>query len=220
MYCLTKVIKLSFEYVLAAGANKDPDDHEDRIPEHSLGHQDKPPTNQAKLEHEEHSNQKSILERPFLQGVCANPPSQGLVVHLPEAKVRKRITERGNLLYDLYAPRSYLIPVHKYTFYLCIKEIRVTGKGYILFKQKLNTKIRGKRKAIVRNTQLHVPIPSDFGGIIEADQQLGTLKIIPSKKSIIKLYHFVNSDPVPPKTVGVYNGKTSEIAKQIPKITS
>ena len=124
-------------------------------------------------------------------------------------------------MYDLYAPQSYLIPSHRCTCYLCIKEISVIGKGYILFKQKLDTKIRkGKRKAIVRDTKLYVPIPSDFDGIIDADQQLGTLKIIPSKKSIIKLYHFVNLDTVLPTTVGVYNGKTSEITKQIPMTTS
>jgi len=33
-----------------------------------------------------------------------------------------------------------------------------------------------------------------FKGIIEADQQMGSLKIIPSKTSIINLYHFTNSD--------------------------
>ena len=42
--------------------------------------------------------------------------------------------------------------------------------------------------SIVRNTKLYLPIPSAFKGIIEAGQQLGSLKIIPSKMSTIKLY--------------------------------
>ena len=139
----------------------------------------------------------------------------GLLIHLTQEKVRKRISKQGNLLYDLCAPQSYLIPSNRCTFYLRIKEISVIGKGYILFKQKLDTKIRkGKRKAIVRNTKLYVPISSDFYGIIDVDQQLGSPKIIPLKNSIMKLYHFDNSDTVSPRTVGVYNGKISAIAKK------
>ena len=89
------------------------------------------------------------------------------------------------------------------------------GQGHILFKHKLDTRIKKrKEKAIVRNTNLHLPIPSAFKGIIKADQHLGSLKIIPSKTSIIKLYHIANSDTRSPKTVGVYNGKINEIAKK------
>ena len=57
-----------------------------------------------------------------------NPPSQGLLIHLPQEIVSKRITKQGNLLYDLYAPQSYLIPAHRYTYYLCIKDISIIGK--------------------------------------------------------------------------------------------
>jgi len=215
MNCLTRLTKLLFQHLVAAEANNDLDDPEDRIHEHPLVHQDNLPTKGTKLEHPGRSNQKSILERPFLPRTMNNPHSQGLLIHLPPEKVRKRITKQGNLLYDLYAPQSYLIPPHRCTFYLRIKEISVMGKGYILFKQKLDTRIRkGKTKAIVRNTKLYVPIPSDVNGIIDVDQQLGSLKIIPSKQSIIKLYHFDNSDTVSPRTVGVYNGKISKIAKK------
>jgi len=91
----------------------------------------------------------------------------------------------------------------------------VIGKGYILFKQKLDTTItKRKEKVIVRNTKLYLPIPSAFKVIIKVDQQLDSLKIIPSKKSIIKLHYFANSDTGSPKTAGVYDGKINEIAKK------
>ena len=142
---------------------------------------------------------------------------QGLIIHLPQEKVSKRVTKQGKLLYDLYASPPYLIPSSRCTYYLLVEEISVIGNGYILFHQKIDTRIRKrKEKASVRNTQLYLPIPSAFKGIIKADQQLGSLKIIPSKTSIIKLYHITNSDTGSSKTVGVYNGKINKIAKKNP----
>jgi len=91
----------------------------------------------------------------------------------------KKITKQGKLIYDLYASPPYLIPSSRCTHYLLVEEIRVIENGYILFNQKIDTRIRKrKEKAIVRNTQLYLPIPSAFKGITKADQQLRSLNII------------------------------------------
>jgi len=84
MNCLTEITKLPFEHVVAAEANNDLDDHEDRIYEHPLVRQENPPTKGTRLEHPERSNQKSILERSFPQRTMDNPHSQGLLIHLPK----------------------------------------------------------------------------------------------------------------------------------------
>jgi len=215
MNCMTRITKLPIEYSVVAGANENPDDLEDHIHNHPIVRRNNPPMKRTILDHPECLNQESIPEQSFPQKTTDNQPSQGLIIHLPQEKVSKRVTKQGKLLYDLYAPQSYLIPSSRCTYCLRIEEISVIGKGYILFKQKLDTRIRKrKEKAIVRNTKLYLPLPSAFKGLIKADQQLGSLKIIPSKTSIIKLYHTTNSDPGSSKTVGVYNGKINEIAKK------
>ena len=212
---MTRLTKLPSENSVVAGANENLDDLEDHIHDHPIVHRNNPLMKRTILEHPEAFKQKSMLEQPVPQKTTDNQPSQGLIIYLPQEKVSKRLTKQGKLLYDLYAPQPYLIPSSRCTYYLRIEEISVIGKGYIPFKQKLDTRIRKrKEKAIVRNTKLHLPIPSAFKGIIKAGQQLGSLKIFPSKTSIIKLYHITDSDTGSPRTVGVYNGKINEIAKK------
>ena len=211
MNCMTRLTKLPFEHSVAAGANDGLDDPEDCTHDHSIVRSDNSPMKRTMREHPECSNQKSIPERPFPQKTTDNQYSQGLIIRLPQEKVSNRITKHGKLLSDLYSPQSYLIPSSRCTYYLRIEEISVLGQTHILFKQKLDKRIRKrKKKAIVRNIKLYLPIPSAFKGIIKADQ----LKIIPSKTSIIKLYYIANSGIRSPKTVGVYNGKINEIAKK------
>jgi len=155
MNCMTRLTKLPFEYSVAAGANESLDDPEDRTHDHSIVRRDNPPMKRTMLEHPKCSNQKSIPERSFPQRNTANEHSQRLVIRLPQKKVRNRVTKHSNLLYDLYAPQSYLIPSSRCTYYLRIEEISVLGQGHIVFKQKLDTRIRKrKEKAIVRNTKL------------------------------------------------------------------
>jgi len=75
---------------------------------------------------------------------------QGLIIHLPQEKVCKRVTKQGKLLCDLYASPPYLIPLSRCTYYRLVEEISVIGNAYILFNQKIDTRIRKrKEKAIV-----------------------------------------------------------------------
>jgi len=128
------------------------------------------------------SKQKDIYKEPSLQRIEQNQHSQGLTIYLPQEKVRNRVTKSCNLLYDLYAPQSYLIHSSRCTFYLQIEEIGVLGQGHILFYHKFNTRIeRIKGKAIVRGTKLYLPTPCDFERTIDVDQYLGSRKIIPEK---------------------------------------
>jgi len=95
-----------------------------------------------------------------------------------------------------------------------IEEIGVFGQGHILFRHKFNIRAKNiNRKAIVRDTKLHVPIPYDFQGTIKADQYLVTLKIIPNKPSFVKLYNVINSNGRPLKTFRTYTSKVNKIQK-------
>jgi len=166
---------------------------------------------------------KDIPEELSRQGSTENQHSQGLTIYLPREKVRNRVTRSGRLLHDLYTPHFYVIHSSRRTFYLRIEEIRVLGQGYILFRHKFNTTIkRIKFKTIVRGTKLYLLIPCDFDfeGAINADQYLVFLEIIPSKTSLVKLYHTTNSNTRSLKTIGTYNRKINEIQKPIDSMTS
>jgi len=167
------------------------------------------------------SKQKDIPEESSLQRIMENQNCQGLTIYLPREKIRNRITKSGNLLYDLHAPQSYLIHSSRCTVYLWIEEISVLGQGYILFYHKFDARIkRIKRKDIVRGTKVYLPLPGDFEGTINADQYLGSLKIILSKTSILKLYHNTNPCIRSPKNIGTYNSKINDIKKPIGSIIS
>jgi len=158
------------------------------------------------------SKQKEICNKSPLPGSMENPPCQGLTIHLPHEKVRIRSTSCQNLLYDLYAPQSYLIRSSRCTFYLRIEEISVSGQGHIHFWHKLKTRLKKTRsKAIVRDTKLYVPLPWDFEGTIRVDQFMVALKIIPCKTSMVKLYSFNSLNNQSPKTIGTYSSKINEI---------
>jgi len=107
------------------------------------------------------------------------------------------MTKGGSLVYEICALQTYRIQSSRWTFYLRINEISVFGLGYILFYNKLWTHSRRiKRKAIVKGTKLHLPIPYDFNGEIYEDQCLGTLKIIPGKTYTIKLYKPIEREQI------------------------
>jgi len=127
MNCLTELTKLPFKPSIAAEANDGLDDPEDRNHDHPIVRRDNPPMKRTMPEYSECSNQKSIPEKPFLQKTTDNLYSQGLIIRLPQEKVSKRVTKQGKLLYDLYAPQSYLIPSSRCTYYLRIEEISVLG---------------------------------------------------------------------------------------------
>ena len=71
------------------------------------------------------SKQKDISEESSPQRTIDNQRSQGLTIYLPREKERNTSTKFGNLLYDLYAPQSYLIHSSRCTFYFRIEEISV-----------------------------------------------------------------------------------------------
>ena len=167
------------------------------------------------------SKQKDIPEESSLQRTTENQRNQGLTIYLPREKVRCRVTSAGNLLYDLYAPQSYLIHSSRCTSYLRIEEISVSGQGHIPFRHKFDTRIkRIKIKAFFRGTKLHLPIPCDFKGTINAGKYLGSLKFIPSKTSIVHLYQNTNPNTRSPKTIRSYNSKINEIKKPIDSVVS
>jgi len=120
---MTRLTKLSIEYSVTAGANESPDDPENRTHDHPIVPWNNPPMKRTMLEHPECSNQKSIPEQLFPEKTTDNQPSQGLIIHLPQEKVSKRVTKQGKLLYDLYAPQSYLIPSPRCTYYLRIEQV-------------------------------------------------------------------------------------------------
>jgi len=167
------------------------------------------------------SNWKDISEELSLQGSMENQHSQGLTIYLPRKKVRNRVNKSGKLLYDLYAPQFYVIQSSRRTFYLRIEENSVLGQGNIVFRHKFNTRIkRIKFKSIVEGTKLYLPIPCDFEGTVHADQYLGSLEIISSKTSLVKLYHTTNSNTRSLKTIRTYNRRIKEIQKPIDSMAS
>jgi len=156
------------------------------------------------------SKQKKIFNKSPLPGSTENPPCQGLTMRLPHEKVRIRNTSFGNLLYDLYAPQSYLIRSSRCISHLRIEEISVSGPGHVLFRHKLKTRLKKTRsKAIVRDTKLYLPLPRDFEGTIRVDQYIGALKIIASKTSTVQLYSFDSLNNQSPKRIGTYSSKIS-----------
>jgi len=187
---LTKIVKLPEFVAVATEDEIDPKDQQNQVNTPTRTTNDLTP--------------EKILE---------HPPNRGLVVYLPQEKVSKKPTKSSRLYYDLYAPQSYLIPVCRNLriYYLCIKEIKVVGKGHLCFKSSMDSRYqKGKGKAILRDCTLYIPAPRDFYGLINKNQHLRTLRIIPSKHSIVHLYRY-NPSTESTSTVGTYNSKINEI---------
>ena len=157
---------------------------------------------------------KIPMEQPLILKKDTNKSiNRGLKVFLPCNNEIKRESTDTKLWYEIYAPQSYRISSSNRTFYLRINEIKVFGKGYILFFHKLPGRFRNtNRKAIVLDSKLRLPIPYEFHREIMANQFLGNLKIIPARYSAVESYDIMVDYWKKSDTLGIYTCRVNEIA--------